>query len=170
MNIKDKYNIYIKKRQALLQRLEDYPADMLSFKAGPDKWSALEAVEHLVVVEGNFFQQVSANTPMSTLDPGKRSPDKYQVVLNVMQKDIEVAVPHESVEPGGHYSITELLERWNDIQEKTLAFLDEIDSGQDVVYEHPFAGPLTIEEALAFLEIHFDNHARHMDVILNRAG
>ena len=160
-----------KKRGALLQRLEACSTDVLSFKAGPDKWSAEEALEHLLVVEDNFLEQVSANTPESSLDPEKRSPEKYQVVLKVMQQDVEVDVPHESMEHHGRFTFTELLERWDNIRNYMRELLEEIEAGgeEDMVYQHPYAGPLTIAETLAFMEVHFANHARHMEIILARA-
>jgi hypothetical protein len=105
------------------------------------------------------------------LDPEKRSPDKYQAVLRVMRQDVEVDVPHESIEPRGQFGLETLIQRWDDIREKMHALLDSIGPGRegDMVYLHPYGGPLNVTEALAFMEVHFDNHARHMDVILARA-
>jgi hypothetical protein len=36
----------------------------------------------------------------------------------------------------------------------------------DRVYRHPYAGPLNIAETLEFIDVHFDNHVRHIDRIL----
>jgi len=170
-HIQEQYDSLSEKRQKLLQRIDNYSEDELSFKAGPDKWSAKEAIEHLVVVEDNFLEQVSAHRPVSSLDPDKRSSKNYQIVLKVMRKDVAVDVPHESMEPHGEFSLTELFKRWDAIREKMQALLEEIDekSEEDLVYEHPYAGPLNIAETLEFIDVHFDNHARHMGVILARA-
>jgi hypothetical protein len=153
-NIQERFESLSEKRRALLQHLDSQSPDSLSFKAGPDKWSVVEAIEHLVIVEDNFLEQVGANIPVSTLDPEKRSPDKYQIVLKVMQRDVEVDVPHESMEPHGHGLLGEI---------------DE-DAQDDMVYQHPYAGPLNIAETLEFIEVHLDNHVRHIDVILERVG
>jgi hypothetical protein len=40
------------------------------------------------------------------------------------------------------------------------------DNQDDPVYRHPYAGPLNIAEALKFIDVHFDNHVRHIDRIL----
>lgn len=158
------------KRQSLLQHLDAQVPEALSFKAGADKWSVVEAIEHLVVVEDNFLEQVAANIPASSLDPANRSPEKYQIVLKVMNRDIEVDVPHESMEPQGHYGLGEIVDRWEDIRRKIKDLLESIDTDnpQNMVYQHPYAGPLNIAETLEFLEVHFDNHIRHIDVILAR--
>ena len=170
-NIQNRFESLSEKRQALLQHLDSRSLEALAFKAGPDKWSVVEAIEHLVVVEDNFLEQVSANIPTSTLDPGKRSSEKYQIVLKVMQRDVEVDVPHESMEPHGHIGFNELLDKWENIREKMQGLLEKIDSDDPdaMVYHHPYAGPLNIAETLEFMEVHFDNHVRHIDVILARA-
>ncbi len=169
-NIHEQFKRLTQKRQSLLQHLDSHSPEALSFKAGPDKWSVVEAIEHLVIVEDNFLEQVGANIPTSTLDPEKRSPEKYQIVLKVMQRDVEVDVPHESMEPHGHFGFSELLERWEDIRKKMQGLLENIDTDnpQNMVYQHPFAGPLNIAETLEFMEVHFDNHVRHVDTILAR--
>ena len=168
--IQEQFERLTQKRQALLQHLESQPPDSLSFKAGPDKWSVVEAIEHLVIVEENFLEQIRTNTPTSSPDPEKRSPDKYQIVLKVMRRDVEVDVPHESMEPHGHFGFSELLEKWEAIRKKMQGLLEEIESDDPevMVYQHPYAGPLNIAETLEFIEVHFDNHIRHIDVILAR--
>jgi len=47
--IQEKYDSLSEKRQALLQHLHSQSTGVLTFKAGPDKWSVVEAIEHLVV-------------------------------------------------------------------------------------------------------------------------
>ena len=169
-NIQKRFERLTQKRQSLLQHLDLQSPEALSFKAGADKWSVVEALEHLVIVEENFLEQVAANIPVTSLDPASRSPEKYQIVLKVMNRDIEVDVPHESMEPHGHFGFKELVDRWEDIREKMKDLLESIDSDnpQNMVYHHPYAGPLNIAETLEFMEVHFDNHIRHIDVILAR--
>ena len=47
-NVQEKFESLTNKRAALLQKLSSLSADELNFKTGPDKWSAVEVVEHLV--------------------------------------------------------------------------------------------------------------------------
>jgi hypothetical protein len=169
-DIQNKFDSLQKKRNDLVHQLESLPSQELTFKAGSDKWSVVEAIEHLLIVEDNFIKQVSANRPTSSLDGESRSPKKYQTVLKVMQGDIEVDVPHESMEPHGRFSMDELLTSWDDYREKIRHLLAEFNAEhqEDLVYQHPYAGPLNIAETLDFVEVHFDNHVRHIDEILAR--
>ena len=152
----------------LLQQLNSLTDDVLYYKAGDDKWSIVEVIEHLVVAEENLLEQLTGTTSASSLDPQDRSAKNYHIVIKVMTKDIPVDVPDESLEPHGQFSREDLLGRWNDARQKTRAYVDGINSekAEDLVYRHPFAGPLNMAETLRFIDVHFDNHMRHIDRII----
>ena len=151
----------------LLQQLNSLTDDQLNFKAGADRWSVVEAIEHLVLAEENMLEQLTDKASSAKLDPRDRSAKNYHVVIKVMTKDIPVDVPDESMEPHGQFSLEELLVRWSDTRKKTRAYIDGITSekAEDLVYRHPFAGPLDMAETLRFIDVHFDNHMRHIDTI-----
>jgi len=167
-NIQEQYDSLTLKFEALLQRLDSLSGARLSFKAGPDKWSIVEVVEHLVIAEKSLVKQLSANIPDSTLDPDAKTPDKHQTVIKVMERDIEVDVPHESLEPRGNIALEDLRKQWNDIRKKLPDLLAAIkpEKKDDPVFQHPYGGPLNIFDTLQFFEVHFDNHMRHIDRIL----
>ena len=167
-NIQEKYESLIEKREDLLRQLASLSGEVLSFKAGPDKWSIVEVIEHLVMVEKDFLQQLSINFGASTLDPKSRTPEKYQTVIKVMTRDIPVDVPDKRMEPHGRLTLDELLNQWVDIRKKLQGLLSEMksDNRDDPVYRHPYGGPLDIGESLNFIDVHFDNHMRHIDIIL----
>jgi hypothetical protein len=152
----------------LLQQLNSLTDDVLYFKAGADKWSIVEVIEHLVVAEENMQEQLSGATAAPPLDPQDRSAKNFHIVIKVMTKDIPVDVPDESLEPHGQLSLEELLGRWDDTRKKNRAYIDAINSEkvEDLVYRHAFAGPLNMAETLRFIDVHFDNHMRHIDRII----
>lgn len=168
-NIQEKFDSLKLKREALLEHLGSLSTDVTSFKAGSDKWSIVEVVEHLVIVEKDLLRQLSVNVPTSTLDIKSKIPQKHQTVIKVMERDIAVDVPDESMEPQGSLSLDELLNQWDDIRKKIQRTLSEMKSENkdNLVYQHPFGGPLDIVEALQFVDVHFDNHIRHIDRILD---
>ena len=167
-NIQEQYDSLKQKLEALLQHLDSLSGEELSFKAGPDKWSIVEVVEHLVIAEQGLLKQLSAHIPATTLDAEAKTPEKHQIVIKVMERDIEVDVPHESLEPHGNIALEDLLIQWNQIREKLPGVLAEIkpEKKDDPVFQHPFSGPLDIADTLQFFEVHFDNHMRHIDRIL----
>ena len=95
--IQEKFDGLEKKHQDLLQRLNSLSSDVLSFKAGPDKWSIVEVVEHLVIAEKGLIEQLASEGHSPLFDSKSRSAQKFQTVITVMEKDIEVDVPHESL-------------------------------------------------------------------------
>ncbi len=167
-NIHEIYESLIKKHEDLLQQLDSLSGEVISFKAGPDKWSIVEVIEHLVLVEIDFFQQLSTNFGASTLDPKSRTPEKYQTVIKVMTRDIPVDVPDKRMEPQGCLTLDELLNQWLDVRKKLQRLLSETksDNRDEPVYRHPYGGPLDIGESLNFIDVHFDNHMRQIDRIL----
>jgi hypothetical protein len=167
-NIQKQFESLIKKREDLSQRLSSRSSAELCFKAGPDKWSVVDVIEHLVIAEQNLFDQLAANVPVSSLDPGTRTPEKHQTVIKVMERDIAVDVPDESLEPHGGFTLDELFNQWDDIRKKLQGLLAEIkpENENDLVYRHPYGGPLDIAETLHFIDVHFDNHMRQIDKIL----
>ena len=169
-NIQEKFDSLTRKREALFQHLDSLSSEVLCFKAGPDKWSIVEVVEHLVIAEDDLLTQLTTAVSSPPLDINARTPEKYQTVIKVMERDIEVDVPHESMEPHGRIALDDLLNQWNDIRETLQGLLAEIPAGKidDLVYRHPYGGPLDISETLHFIEVHFDNHMRHIDRILEQ--
>lgn len=170
-NIQDKFDSLNQKRAALLQHLGSLSSQVSSFKTGPDRWSIVEVIEHLVKVEKNLLKQLAKNVPVSALDLKSRTPEKHQTVIKVMERDIPVDVPDERVEPHGRLTFEALLKQWDDIRKKLLEMLADInaDNKDNLVYRHPYGGPLDISETLHFIEVHFDNHLRQIDRILAQA-
>jgi hypothetical protein len=155
----------------LLQELDSMSPDTVCFKAGADKWSIVEAIEHLVMAEENMLAQLTTSASTVDLDPQDRSAKNFQIVIKVMERDIPVDVPDESMEPHGEFNLEELLERWKAVRRETGTHIEAIgqENAADLVYRHPFAGPLDMAETLRFFDVHFDNHMRHLETIKARA-
>ena len=145
--------------------------DTVCFKAGADKWSIVEAIEHLVMAEENMLAQLTTSASTVDLDPQDRSAKNFQIVIKVMEKDIPVDVPDESLKPHGQFNLEELLDRWQTVRRETGTHIEAIgqENAADLVYRHPFAGPLDMAETLRFFDVHFDNHMRHLETIKARA-
>ncbi len=159
------------KLEKLLQELKSMPSETVNFKAGKDKWSVLEAVEHLVIAEEGMLEQLTTTTGNAGLDWQDRSAKNFQIVIKVMERDIPVDVPDDRLEPHGDDKLDHLLDRWKDVRRKTRACIDGLDSDNAaaLVYRHPFAGPLNISETFRFIDVHFDNHMRQLETIKARA-
>ena len=58
------------------------------------------------------------------------------------------------------------------IRKKLQGLLAEIkpENIDNLVYRHPYGGPLDIAETLHFIDVHFDNHIRQIDRILTQSN
>jgi len=156
-----------KKYDELLKNLDSLSDEVLYFKASEDRWSIVEVIEHLVMAEEDMLKQITGSASAAALDPQDRSAKNFHIVIKVMTEDIPVDVPDQSMEPHGQVALQALLKRWQDTRRKTRAHLDAIKSedAKALVYRHPFAGPLDMAETLRFIDVHFDNHMRHIEKI-----
>ena len=84
-----------------------------------------------------------------------------------MERDVPVDVPDESMEPNGTVALDALLKQWAGIRKKMSAFLEGInaENKDDLIFRHPFAGPLDLSDTLHFIVVHFDNHLRQIEKI-----
>ena len=169
-DIRQTFDNLEKKYETLRQHLESLTDDVLYFKAGADKWSIVEAIEHLVVAEEDMITQLTGGASTPVLDPSSRSTKNFHIVIKVMTNDIPVDVPDKSMEPHGRFSLEELLIRWEAARQKAAACIEAIsdETAGNLVYRHPFAGPLDMAETLRFIDVHFDNHLRHLETIKAR--
>ena len=68
----------------MLQQLDCISTDTVTFKAGPDKWSIVEAIEHLVIAEEDMLEQLTGAGSSANLDPQDRSTKNFQIVIKVI--------------------------------------------------------------------------------------
>ena len=66
-------------------------------------------------------------------------------------------------------NIQEKFESLTRKRQSLLKHLDSLSKENELVYRHPYGGPLDIDEALQFIDVHCDNHMRHIDRILAQA-
>ena len=89
----------------------------------------------------------------------------FAVVMDVLEKDIPVAVPDPFAEPDGSMGLDELIDLW-DLERKLLCDLLEGVTGEtlnDVMFSHPAAGPLDPVRTLQLAVAHFNTHRRQID-------
>ena len=66
--------------------------------------------------------------------------------------------------PQGHRSLVELRRLWDENQQWLRAYIDRLDRKgfRRAVFEHPIAGPLSVEQALHMDQVHLDTHIRQI--------
>ena len=152
------------RKSELLKDLKSYSNDHLRFQPAPDRWSMLMALQHIVLGEQGIRlaeAELRHNPVRLQLKPG----NLFAVVMDVLEKDIPVAVPDPFVEPDGSMGLDDLIALW-DLERKLLCDLLEEVTGKtvnDVMFSHPAAGPLDPLRTLQLAVAHFNTHRRQID-------
>jgi hypothetical protein len=87
-------------RQRMLAMVENLTIEQLQFTPGPDRWSVLQVLQHVVMGEAGMRQseaELRDNPLREKLRPGKM----VGIVKEFLLKDLVDAVPDPSMEPDG---------------------------------------------------------------------
>jgi hypothetical protein len=153
-------------KSELLKDLESYSNEHLRFQPAPDRWSMLMSLQHIVLGEQGIRlaeAELRHNPVRLQLKPG----NLFAVVMDVLEKDIAVAVPDPFVEPDGSMGLDELIALWDQERKMLRDLLEDItaETVNDVMFSHPAAGPLDPLGTLKLAVAHFDTHRRQIDTL-----
>lgn len=152
------------RKAGLLQDLKSYSSERLRYQPGPDRWSLLMALEHIVLGEQGIRlseAELRHNPVRLQLKPG----NMFAVVMDILAKDIPVEVPDPYVAPTGTADLDELIVLWHRDRKALCDLLELVteETKNDVMFSHPAAGPLDPVRTLQLAVAHFDTHRRQID-------
>ena len=162
--LQHKLEVYDQNRLALLDDLERIDYDQLRRKPGPDNWSLLQILQHMVLAERDVLQYLPEQKELIARKRGLRARILYVVVLLILRWNIRVPVPSEGMVPDGNTSLSELRHQWDENLRWLRDYL-EIVRPEDLkraVFRRPVAGPLTGPQAATLAQFHFDAHLRQI--------
>ena len=154
-----------RERLGLLNRLASIAPDELYRKPGPQRWSLVQVLQHLVLAEREVLQ----NLPdFADLVPRKQYPHhliSYAVVLLVLKWGIPVPVPSSAMVPDGKITLTRIRTQWDRNFDWLTAYVNglNIETARQAVFIHPVCGPLTITQALYMDRLHLSVHTRQVN-------
>ena len=96
-----------------------------------------------------------------------RPGEMFDLVIDVLDKDIPVEVPDKFAEPDGSMGLEELTSMWDHERRQLSNLLTGVTKKtlKDVMFSHPAAGPLDPTRTLKLAIAHFDTHRRQIDKI-----
>ena len=152
------------KRGALLNEMGALDPAMLLAKPLAGKWSILEIIEHLTLAERAVLQGLPEPDRIKERERRLKHRFSYGIVMFVLKFGVPVQVPSPAMLPRGDRSLAELRRLWDENQEWLQAYIGRLDSKgfRRAVFEHPIAGPLTVEQAVRMDQVHFDTHVRQI--------
>ena len=162
-------DLLYRSRSDTLTKLAALNDQQWAFKAGPDRWSAGEVAEHLLLSETGFHFRVDnlMNTKPAA-DWAKQSDGKVQVLTQVLpDRTNRVKAPPEAT-PKGKMSRTEIVNAYSTARSKMIERTRDGSKAYKAHIEESGTplGPLSAAHWLRFAALHNQRHNKQIDEIL----
>jgi hypothetical protein len=176
MSTEEKINIQFKSLEQDIVKwdamMKDVPAIAHAIKPVPHVWSALEIMQHLIMVEKMSLAYLKKKNQAASLPPAglmngvKRLLIKYYARIPFKVKApsmVDVPLP-----PGSTYD--SLMMEWKDIRSQTQVFIASLSSERrsSLIYRHVIFGMVSIDLMLLFIHEHFNRHFGQLKFTLDR--
>jgi hypothetical protein len=147
--------------QALRDAVQGLGEEQAALRPGPDRWSVLDCVEHLVVVEEFLLRQVETATPAIT--PVGTARREALIAERAGDRTRRVPAP-ETVHPQARFAtLAEAVERFAAVRARSVRFVEgcQIDLRRQATM-HPLIGAVNCHEMLLMLALHPVRHAKQI--------
>ena len=124
---------------------------------GPDRWSALECVEHLTIAEEVVLGRLKNGESLA--EPIHLPEREARMAAGVSGRATRVQSPPGALPTGRFGSMTETLERFCAARARTLEFIETAPNLRAVQVTHPFFGPVSGYEFVVITASHSLRHA-----------
>jgi hypothetical protein len=149
-------------RDGVVAAVKGLSEAQMKFKAGPDRWSVAEVLEHIALVEDGLFQNVTNKVMKSPAGAADRDFAKTDATVLAMLPDRSTKrqAPPPFV-PTGRWKPEEALDHFLKSRATTIAFLESTPDLRAHVGDSPL-GPLDAYEWLLFMGGHSERHTKQI--------
>ena len=158
-------------RAALSRQLDALPDAVVHTSPAPGAWSLAQLAEHLF--------RIDRGLDLSTADPSELAPSGLsrlrsragrRMLESVLSLPIRIPAPRSAtpVMPSDSPRWADVRGAWDELRAEWQG-LAETDPAR-VAYRHPIAGPLRLDDALAFLLAHHRHHDAQVRRTLAQLG
>ncbi len=157
------------RRRQLIERLAGLDTDVLNRRPGEGRWSMIQAMCHLIRAE-----ELSLSYIQKKVDKPEALPDvTVSGWLRVLGLAVALRSPLRFKAPGATGDVperedpTETRRRWDEVRSQWRTLLERFppELERKGVLRHPFAGRMTLSQALAFTAEHVRHHEKQIEAI-----
>lgn len=148
----------------LLTVLRGMTDEQRRYRPEPDDWSALEVAHHVFLAEQGTVATLEKHRGRPARRRGLKAKLGKFAVGVVFRFGIPIQNPSKMVTPDPAVSFKGLESEWRGVRTRMLDLLQSMDdeAATQAGMNHPIAGPMTVEETLAFLAAHLERHLAQM--------
>jgi hypothetical protein len=145
-------------RAEFLAAAEGVSESQAKASPAPGRWSALECVEHVVLVESLFLR--SLRNPIAEPAPPIDKEKESKILSRAAARATALLAP-EPVRPTGRFAtLTEAIAKFNAARAKSIQFVETQGAGlYSLAAKHPFLGVCNGAEAMVLIAAHSRRHA-----------
>ncbi len=156
-----------KTRDELIAATKGLSTEQWNFKAGTNRWSIAEIVEHLASTEEMLLQRVQnevMNAPARAEGEDVKALDEF-VRTAIVDRSRKSQAPEPLVPKGRYGSPSDALQQFKANREKTLDYLKKTPGLRDHAADSPLGKKLDGYQWLIFNSAHTERHLRQLDEV-----
>jgi hypothetical protein len=170
--IEQRLNILDKKLNLLLEELKVYSDDQLNRKPGKDKWSVIQNMHHLLLVEQASQRYLEKKL---SFDPKLKNTNLLTSIrMFTLWAFLKAPLKWDAPKAVGQENLPEFVrfwdqtKKWKEQRSSLRTYLSTLpkETFRKEVYKHPRAGRLSIAGMLDSIDWHFDRHLRQIRNII----
>ena len=150
-----------KSRRELNAAVESVTDAAASTKPGADRWSVLECLEHITLVEERFLKRLHEAERKDAPHSDRQREDELAAMVTNRSQPAQAPPP---AHPAGRFtSVAQALEAFNEVRTRTIRFAeDHAAELYSIAGEHPRFGPRNGVELLLIIAGHAQRHAEQI--------
>lgn len=150
------------RKHQLVETVEDFAQEWLSYTPSPDSWSILQVFDHLIRTERSVRESSERNLLQKRARVSMREQLRAQRFLLMFRLPVRVRMPKavSFIMPGQPVSLNSIVQAWDEERRLLHSFLlqQEPAALHFTAMRHPAIGALNLRDALRFLVVHQRHH------------
>lgn len=154
-----------------MEKLEEYPPDILNKQPAPGQWSVVQIMQHLTYAEKGSARYIKykLENEKRLKKSGVNAWFRSFILDIIMVLPIRIKAPAILPPPENSLHFTEARNEWNAGRKSLKSVLDSMNTAQinSALFKHPIVGKMNIKQALRFMQQHFERHEKQIFRVLD---
>jgi hypothetical protein len=163
-----------KSRNLLQASTRGLTAAQANYKAGPERWSILECVEHVTLTESflfGFVQQLLKSPVKPVKDEEQLKAGDEKVLKNITDRSQKATAPEQARPASKYTNLTAALEAFGEARTKTIEYAQ---TTQDDLRSHSFqmgpGEPMDDYQLMLMMAAHTERHTAQINEVKAAPG